>query len=77
MSRAIALFSISKSTPLISALTFVALLIGDPIYQKVAVGAAIWYVLGLLYFAFIGRKNLVYSPEEAFAVRAREEGKGS
>ena len=54
----------------IAAVTLVALFVVDPIYQKVLVGAAIWYVLGLLYFALHGRKQLVYSPEEEFALRA-------
>jgi ethanolamine permease len=52
----------------ISALTLVALFAVDPIYQKVVVGAAIWYALGLVYFALYGRRRLVYSPEERFAV---------
>ena len=51
----------------IAALTLVALFLADPVYQKVALGAALWYALGLLYFAVYGRKRLVYSPEEAFA----------
>ncbi|MFP8874765.1 MAG: ethanolamine permease, partial [Myxococcota bacterium] len=34
---------------LISAVTFVALFIADPVYQKVAIGAGVWYVLGLIY----------------------------
>ncbi len=56
---------------LIAAVTLVALFAVDPIYRKVLVGAAIWYGLGLLYFALYGRHQLVYSPEEAFAVRER------
>ncbi|MEE2674407.1 MAG: ethanolamine permease [Myxococcota bacterium] len=56
----------------IAAVTFVALFVSDPIYQKVVLGAAVWYVLGLLYFAVWGRHQLVHSPEEAFAIAARE-----
>jgi ethanolamine permease len=52
----------------ISAVTLVALFVVDPVYQKVVIGAAIWYALGLLYFAFHGRRRLVYSPEERFAM---------
>lgn len=52
----------------ISAVTLVALFISDPVYQKVVVGAAVWYGLGLLYFALYGRKHLVMSPEETFAL---------
>ena len=51
----------------IAVLTLVTLFIGDPIYRNVAIAAAAWYTLGLVYFAVYGRKRLVYSPEEAFA----------
>ena len=34
------------------------------------IGAAIWYGIGLFYFALFARKRLVYSPEEAFATTA-------
>ncbi|MFP6622274.1 MAG: ethanolamine permease [Myxococcota bacterium] len=56
----------------IAAVTCVALFVSDPIYQKVVIGAAVWYLLGLVYFAVWGRRQLVYSPEEAFAIAARE-----
>lgn len=54
----------------IAVVTLVALFITDPIYQKVVVGAAIWYGLGLLWFAFYARKRLVMAPEESFALSA-------
>ncbi len=60
-------------TLLISVVTFVALFLGDEIYFRVAVGAAIWFGLGLLYFALYARHHLVYSPEEAFAERMTSE----
>lgn len=53
---------------LIAAVTLVTLFYSDPIYQKVVIGAAVWYGLGLLYFVFYGRKHLVKSPEEDFAI---------
>lgn len=53
----------------IAAVTLVALFFSDPVYQKVAVGAALWYAAGLLYFAIWGRTRLVHSPEEEFATR--------
>src|SRR6478735_1653870 len=31
----------------------------DPVYRNGVYGAAIWYVLGMLYFAFVGRHRLV------------------
>jgi ethanolamine permease len=33
---------------------------------------AIWYALAIVYFAAYGRKTLVFSPEEAFAVKHRQ-----
>ncbi len=54
----------------IAAVTLVALFLSDPIYQKVVLGAALWYALGLGYFALFGRRNLVRSPEEDFALEA-------
>jgi ethanolamine permease len=51
----------------ISLVTLVALFVVDAVYQKVALAAAIWFFLGLVYFAVWGRRQLVYSPEEAFA----------
>ncbi|MFP6564563.1 MAG: ethanolamine permease [Myxococcota bacterium] len=51
----------------IAGLTLVALFVADPVYQGVAVAAAVWYALGILYFALYGRHRLVFSPEEAFA----------
>jgi ethanolamine permease len=55
----------------ISAVTLIALFTSDPVYRKVVVGAAVWYALGLVWFAAVGRHRLVLSPEEAFAARAR------
>lgn len=55
----------------IALVTLAALFFSDPVYQQVAIGAAVWYALGLVYFAAYGRRQLVYSPEEAFAERVR------
>ena len=48
----------------------------DPVYQYGVYGAAIWYAVGILYFALIGRHKLVYSPEEDFAVKERQKALG-
>lgn len=40
----------------------------DPIYRNGVIGAAIWYVAGIVYFAIVGRHKLVLSPEEEFAM---------
>jgi len=63
----------------IALLALLSLFISDPVYQKVVIGSAIWFALGLLYFFFIGRHKLVRSPEEEFALKARRQvpGKGS
>jgi ethanolamine permease len=57
----------------ISAVTLVALFVVDPIYQKVVVGAALWYAAGLLYFAVFARRRLVVAPEERFALEAHRD----
>jgi len=57
----------------ISAVTLVALFVVDDVYQKVVVGAALWYAAGLLWFALFGRRRLVLSPEERFAVESEQE----
>ncbi len=60
----------------ISIATLVSLFLSDPIYRNVAIGAAIWYALGLIYFAAYARKQLVKSPEETFALAARNASRG-
>ena len=40
----------------------------DAAYQKGVFGVLAWYVIGVLYFAVIGRHKLVLSPEEEFAM---------
>jgi ethanolamine permease len=46
--------------------------LADPVYRTGVIGVAIWYALAILYFAAYGRKTLVFSPEEEFAVKHRE-----
>ena len=48
----------------------------DPVYRDGVIGAAIWYGLGILYFAAIGRNKLVLSPEEEFALHHKEKRAG-
>ncbi len=40
----------------------------DPVYRVGVYATAGWYVLGIMYFAVIGRHKLVLSPEEEFAM---------
>lgn len=44
----------------------------DPVYRVGVYAALAWYVLGLLYFAFKGRHDLILSPEEEFALSKGE-----
>jgi ethanolamine permease len=32
------------------------------------IGVAVWFAVGILYFALVGRHKLVLSPEEEFAL---------
>jgi ethanolamine permease len=46
----------------------------NPDYLPGVYGVAIWFVLGILYFAASGRTKLVLSPEEEFAMTKGEHG---
>ena len=41
----------------------------NPAYNRGVIGAAAWFLLGILYFAFRGRHQLILAPEEKFAQR--------
>ncbi len=56
---------------LIAAVTLVTLFL-NPDYNQSVIGAAIWFLLGIAYFAFYARKRLVMSPEEAFALKHKK-----
>jgi ethanolamine permease len=56
----------------IIALVTIGFQLADPLYRTGVIGVAIWYALAILYFAAYGRKTLVLSPEEEFAVKHRE-----
>ncbi len=43
----------------------------DPVYQQAVGGVALWFAIGMLYFAVFGRHRLVLSPEEKFATEHR------
>ena len=63
---------LGASLTVIIALVTIAFQLADPLYRTGVIGVAIWYALAILYFAAHGRKNLVFSPEEEFAVKHRE-----
>jgi ethanolamine permease len=56
----------------IIALVTIGFQLTNPLYRAGVIGVAIWYALAILYFVAHGRKTLVLSPEEKFAVKHRE-----
>jgi len=46
----------------------------DPVYRGAVYYVAGFYVLGILYFAAVGRNQLILSPEEEFALSKGEKG---
>ncbi len=54
----------------ISLVTLASLFVVDPVYRRVVIGAALWFGVGILWFALRSRHRLVRSPEEEFALRA-------
>jgi len=52
----------------IIALVTIAYQLKDPIYRTGVLGVAIWFAIGIAYFAVLGRHKLVLSPEEEFAM---------
>lgn len=46
----------------------------DAAYRPAVIGIAVWFLLGIIYFAVSGRKRLVLSPEEEFAMTLGEHG---
>jgi ethanolamine permease len=57
----------------LAAVSLIAIFLNDA-YRPGVYGVAIYYVLGVLYFAIAGRNRLVLSPEEEFALTAGEHG---
>ena len=44
----------------------------DPVYQQGVLWVALWFGIGILYFALFGRKHLILSPEEEFAMQHKK-----
>jgi ethanolamine permease len=57
----------------LAAISLVAIFLNED-YRPGVYGVAIYYVLGVLYFAIAGRNRLVLSPEEEFALTQGEQG---
>ncbi|HEY8357441.1 MAG TPA: amino acid permease [Ramlibacter sp.] len=45
--------------------------LSDPVYRTGVLWVALWFVIAIGYFAVVGRKHLILSPEEEFALNAR------
>jgi ethanolamine permease len=58
---------------LLAATALIAIFLNEA-YRPGVYGVAIYYVLGVLYFAVSGRNRLVLSPEEEFALTQGEQG---
>jgi ethanolamine permease len=54
------------------AVVTIGIQLANPVYRTGVIGVAIWYALAIVYFAVHGRKTLVLSPEEEFALKHRE-----
>ena len=68
------LFDVSHMGQIIvvcGALVTIGFQLADPLYRMGVIGVAIWYGLAILYFAVYGRKSLVLSHEQDFAVKHR------
>jgi ethanolamine permease len=63
---------VGAALTVIIALVTIGFQLADPLYRTGVIGVAIWYALAILYFAAYGRKTLVLSPEEEFAVKHRK-----
>lgn len=46
--------------------------LSDSTYRAGVLGVAVWFALGIAYFALVGRKKLILSPEEEFALEAKK-----
>lgn len=53
---------------IVIALVTIYFQLSDPIYRNGVIGVAIWFAVGIAYFAAVGRHKLVLSPEEEFAM---------
>ena len=59
----------------VAAVTLVFLFV-NPDYRPGVFGVAIWFAGSLLYFALYARHRIILSPEEEFALQARETAGG-
>jgi ethanolamine permease len=60
----------------IAVVTLISLFL-NPEYRPGVWGCAIWFLVGIAYFGLYGRRHLVKSPEEAFAIGHRSKGRAT
>lgn len=53
---------------IVLALVTIYFQLSDPVYRAGVIGVAVWFAVGIVYFAIVGRHKLVLSPEEEFAL---------
>jgi ethanolamine permease len=58
---------------LVIALVTIYYQLTDPVYRGGVVWVAVWFAVGIAYFALDGRHRLILSPEEEFALSQREQ----
>jgi ethanolamine permease len=63
---------VGAALTVVIALVTIGFQLADPLYRTGVIGVAAWYALAIAYFAVYGRKMLILSPEEEFAVKHRK-----
>ena len=53
---------------LVIALVTIYFQLSDPVYRTGVLWVAVWFAVGVTYFALVGRHKLILSPEEEFAI---------
>jgi ethanolamine permease len=48
--------------------------LSDPVYRSGVIAVAIWFILGIVYFALFARHRMILSPEEEFALGHKKAG---
>jgi ethanolamine permease len=64
--------SFGAALTVIIALITIYMQLQDPTYVAGVIGVGFWFVIGIIYFALIGRHKLILSPEEEFAMSKGE-----
>lgn len=59
-------------TTIVIALVTIYFQLSDSTYRAGILGVAVWFAIGIVYFALVGRHRLILSPEEEFAMEHKE-----